>query len=87
MWSDYYAIYIQVAETISLYVADNFSKTVLLEFIFYHTMTVQLEYIDCWLKICYSCILNTSYNAGIMLNTFIDPLCSKSCRHNRRVPN
>ena len=27
-----------------------------------------------------------SYYAGIMLNAFSDPLCSKLCWHNRLVP-
>ena len=30
---------------------------------------------------------NISYFAGIMLNAFVDLLCSKLCWHNRLVPN
>ena len=29
---------------------------------------------------------NISYYAGILLNAFVDLLCSKSCWHNRLVP-
>ena len=46
----------------------------------YYMMTVVLEYIDCSLRV--STIL---YYAGIMLNAFNDPLCSKVCWYNMRV--
>ena len=44
----------------------------------YYTMTALLEYIDCLLKIFLNAIniLHISYNTNIMLNAFIDPLCS-----------
>ena len=32
-------------------------------------------------------VLHSSYHADIMLNAFIDPLCSKLCWHRRWVPN
>ena len=55
LWSEYYAIYIQVCMNKSILVVDNFRETVLLECIYelytsiplnYHTITVLLEYIN-----------------------------------------
>ena len=61
---------------------------------FYHTVTVLLEYIDCLLifftKLMFDIVINVyftlPYYAGIMLNAFNDPLCSKLCWHDRWVP-
>ena len=55
----------------------------------YHTLTVLLEYIDNSLQmfnIAINIYFTLLYYAGIMLNAFNDPLCSKLCWHNRRVP-
>ena len=45
-------------------------------------MTIQLEYIN----YLFQFFKNISYFAGIMLNAFVDLLCSKLCWHNRLVP-
>ena len=52
-------------------------------------VTVLLKYIDHLLQFCINIaiyVFYISYYAGIMLNNFNDPLCSKLCWHNRRVP-
>ena len=46
-----------------------------------------IVYINLLLQVAYKCILYVSYYAGIMLNAFSDPLCSKLCWHNWRVSN
>ena len=53
--------------------------------VLYHMMTVLLEYID--RSQHFSQMLNIAIlHFPIMLNAFNDPLCSKLCWHNRRVP-
>ena len=83
-----------------LHVADNFIQTVLLECInkytnmLYHTMTVLLEYIDRSLQFSIKLMLNIAINicftlpyyVSIILNAFNNPVCSKLCWHNSRVP-
>ena len=55
----------------------------------YHTVTVLLEYIDRSLQfpqmfnIAINIYFTLPYYAGIMLNTFNDPLCSKLYWYNR----
>ena len=55
-------------------------------------MTVLLEYIDHslqfpqMLNIVINIYYTLPYYVGIMVNPFNDPLCSKLCWHNRRVP-
>ena len=75
----------------SLRVPNYVIETVLLECIYewyqkyYHTMTVLLEYMDCFLQdalILLLMCLSISYYTDIMLNAFNDPLCW----HNRQVP-
>ena len=54
-----------------------------------HLMTVLLEYIDRFAATCHkgrNIAINEFYIFSIMLNAFSDPLCSKLCWHNRRVP-
>ena len=52
-------------------------------------MNIPLEYIDNSLKLniaIHVIYIIISCYAGIMLNAFSDPLCSKLCWHNRQVP-
>ena len=85
--SDYYAFMYGS----SLYVADNFIQSVLLECInentsmLYYMMTVLLEYIDRLLQFSIKFMLNIAINicftlpyyVSIVLNTFNHPVCSK----------
>ena len=57
---------------------------------FYHAMTVLLEYITHSMKFSKILILllyyvTIAYYAGIMLNAFNGTLCSKLCWHDRWV--
>ena len=58
---------------------------------FDHTIIVLLEYFDRSLhfpqilNIAINVYFTLPYYAGIMLNAFNDPLCSKLCWHNRQV--
>ena len=71
----------------SLHVENNSTETFLLEciymwyqnYLYYYTMIVLLEYIDCMLlfSIDGCLLLYISYSAGVMLNALSDPLCSK----------
>ena len=72
--------------------AYSFKKTVLLECISkwqQNTLHVLLDN-DYSIRVYQSFVAifqNISYYAGIMLNAFIDLLCSKLCWHNRLVPS